>query len=429
MDTFSLKRIRRLLESLGRPQDNLPPVIHIGGTNGKGSVAAFSQRLLEMSGLSVHVHTSPHLIRWNERFRLGIKGGRGKVVDDDVLRDAFRHVVRSNNEQDITIFELSVATAFVLFSRYPADVAIIEVGLGGRLDATNIIEKPAVSVITSISLDHEKYLGNTVSLIAEEKAAIMKSGFPVVIGHQLYDDVRHILVSKATKMGCPYRVYGDDFCAVRKDKHLVYKDEVNRVNLPIPKLLGEHQYVNAATAICAVRMAGFPLEENDIGSALQSVEWFGRLQKISTGPLIQRLPSNSEVWVDGGHNPDSGLVIAREIFQLRKLGKQPFYLILGMRIDKNYEGYLKAFYELSPVVVTVPIACKEDGSQPISADPQLLVQAAVKIGFRAFACLSVPEAFAKIQQMNQNLSPPIILIGGSLYLAGEVLHRNGISIH
>ncbi|RPD37630.1 bifunctional folylpolyglutamate synthase/dihydrofolate synthase [Candidatus Liberibacter solanacearum] len=425
MTFFSLQRIKCLLEDLGKPQNNIPPVIHIGGTNGKGSVASFIQRLLETSGLSVHVHTSPHLIRWNERFRLGVKGGGGKLVEDAIVLDTFRRVIQTNNDQDISVFEASVATAFVLFAEYPADVAIIEVGLGGRFDATNIIEKTAVSVITSISLDHEKYLGKTVGLIAKEKAAIMKRGCPVVIGHQSYDEARDVLVSKAQKMGCTYRVYGDDFYAFRKNRHLVYQDKSSQINCSTPNLFGEHQYFNAATAICAVQTAGFKLEKDCVNIALQSVNWLGRLQKITKGFLLNELPNCSELWIDGGHNPDAGLVIAREISKLKELDTKTFYLVIGMLADKDYEGYLKAFVGLSPIVLTVPIMCKGHESIPESINPQILMQGAKKLGLTAFACSSLTESLVKVKNTNKNLPPAIILIGGSLYLAGEALYKNG----
>ncbi|AHA27509.1 bifunctional folylpolyglutamate synthase/dihydrofolate synthase [Candidatus Liberibacter americanus] len=426
---FSLQRIRRLLDDLGRPQDNLPPIIHIGGTNGKGSVAAFTQRLLETSGLSVHVHTSPHLIKWNERFRLGSKGDRGKLVADELLVDVFSRVIQKNKDHSITTFELSVAAAIVLFSEHPADVAIIEVGLGGRLDATNIIEKPAVSVISSISLDHERYLGDNVRMIAEEKAEIMKSGSPVLIGHQLYDEVRDILVSKAKEKGCPYRVYGDHFSVFEKDDHLVYQEQFSQINIPKPSLLGMHQYINAAVAIATVNIAGFKLQKDCIKKALQSTEWFGRFQKLQSGPLLMQLPNNSEVWLDGGHNPDAGLVIAKVISKIKGIHEKSLYILVGMRCDKDHAGYLRAFEELSPIVLTVPIMCKEDGSQPTSADPHMLMQEAKKLGLKSFACSSIMDAFIIIKRENTANSSPIIFILGSFYLIGEVLSKNEFEIN
>ncbi|AKK20159.1 bifunctional folylpolyglutamate synthase/dihydrofolate synthase [Candidatus Liberibacter africanus] len=430
MGVFSLERMNVLLEDLNRPQDRLPPVIHIAGTNGKGSTAAFSQRLLESSGLSVHVHTSPHLVKWNERFRLGVKGDRGKLVEDVLLLDVFSRVMQAKSARDISVFEASVAAAFILFSEYPADCVIIETGLGGRLDATNIIERNAVSVITSISLDHTEHLGNTVSAIAREKSAIMKSKNPVVIGYQLYDEAREVLVEKAKQMGCPYRVYGDHFYSFVKNKGFVYQDHIAQKYFSMPSLVGEYQHINAATAICAVQMAGFKLEEKCINFALQSTQWFGVLQKITKGPLLDKLPDYSEIWTDGGHNPGAGLVISQEICKLEGFYDKRFYLVIGMLKEKNYKKYLEPFVRLSPIVLSVSVMHnKDDIHSSISVDTQVLMQEAVTLGLKAFACSSVIEALLKIREINGKLPPPFILIGGSLHLVGEVLYKNGVQIH
>ncbi|MEG8099107.1 bifunctional folylpolyglutamate synthase/dihydrofolate synthase [Candidatus Liberibacter brunswickensis] len=430
MGILSLDRMKHLLKDLGRPQDRLPPIIHIAGTNGKGSTAAFSQRLLESSGLSVHVHTSPHLIKWNERFRLGVKGGRGKLAEDLLLIDVFSRVMRLKSARNITVFELSVAVAFVLFSEYPADCAIIEVGMGGRFDATNIIERTAVSIITSISLDHVEYLGDTISKVSKEKAAIMKSKCPVVIGHQIYDDARDVLIAEAKKMGCPYRLYGDHFCSFEKNKCLVYKDEISQKYLTMPNLIGEYQYINAATAICAVQMAGFVLQDIFINDALQSVQWFGVLQKINNGCLLSNLPDHSEIWIDGGHNPGAGLAISKEIPKLPGFYHKTFYLVIGMRKEKDYKKYLESFVRLSPIVISVPVMNnKSDIKSSISVDTKVLMQEAMKLGFRALACSSITEALLKVKEINGKMPPPFILIGGSLYLVGEFLYKNGVQIN
>ena len=265
---LSLDRITRLLAALGNPQDRLPPVIHVAGTNGKGSATAFSRAILEAAGLSVHVHTSPHLVNWHERYRLGVKGGKGKLVSDPVLADAVRRVAEANGGEKITVFEILTAVTFVLFAEHPADVAIIEVGLGGRFDATNVIARPAVSVVMPISLDHQAYLGDRVELIAAEKAGIMKRGCPVVIGQQEEEAARDVLVSTAERLGCPMFVYGQDFMAHEEFGRLVYQDEGGLADLPLPKLPGRHQYANAAAAIRAVRAAGFDVSEAAIERGL-----------------------------------------------------------------------------------------------------------------------------------------------------------------
>ncbi|RVI74120.1 bifunctional folylpolyglutamate synthase/dihydrofolate synthase, partial [Sinorhizobium meliloti] len=222
---LSLDRITRLLAALGNPHERLPPVIHVAGTNGKGSVTAFCRAILEAAGLSVHVHTSPHLVNWHERYRLGVKGGKGALVSDPVLADAVRRVAEANGGEKITVFEILTAVTFLLFAEHPADVAIIEVGLGGRYDATNVIARPAVAVIMPISLDHQAYLGDRVELIAAEKAGIMKRGCPVVIGHQEEESARDVLIATAERLGCPISVYGQDFMAHEEFGRLIFQDE------------------------------------------------------------------------------------------------------------------------------------------------------------------------------------------------------------
>lgn len=239
---LSLDRITRLLDRLGNPHLRLPPVIHVAGTNGKGSVVAFSRALLEAAGFSVHVHISPHLVNWHERYRIGVQGGPGQLVDDALLADALRRVADANVGEKITVFEILTAVTFVLFSEQPADVAIIEVGLGGRFDATNVIPKPAVSVVMPISLDHQAYLGDRVELIAAEKAGIMKRGAPVVIGHQEFEAAREVLIATAERLGCPLSVFGQDFSAHEEMGRLIYQDDTGLSDIALPRLPGRHQY-------------------------------------------------------------------------------------------------------------------------------------------------------------------------------------------
>ncbi|MFC6490898.1 bifunctional folylpolyglutamate synthase/dihydrofolate synthase, partial [Nitratireductor sp. GCM10026969] len=255
---LSLERIARLLERLGNPHERLPPVIHIAGTNGKGSAAAFAQALIEASGRTVHVHTSPHLVRWHERYRLGAAGG-GRLVEDAVLAEAVERVAEANRGEQVTVFEILTAVMFVLFSEHPADAAVVEVGLGGRFDATNVIPRPAVSLIMPISLDHEAYLGDRVELIAAEKAGIIKRGVPVVVGQQEWDAARDVLIETAERLNCPLQAYGENFIAVEEGGRMVYQDEGGLFDLPLPRLAGRHQIANAAAAIAAVKTAGFPV--------------------------------------------------------------------------------------------------------------------------------------------------------------------------
>lgn len=418
---LSLERITRLLERLGNPHLRLPPVIHVAGTNGKGSVVAFSRALLEAAGLSVHVHISPHLVNWNERYRIGVKGGPGQLVEDAMFADALRRVADANGGEKITVFEILTAVTFVLFSEQPADVAIIEVGLGGRFDATNVIPKPAVSVIMPISLDHTAYLGDRVELIAAEKAGIMKRGQPVVIGHQEFEAARNVLVDTAERLGCPHSVFGQDFLAYEEMGRLIYQDEDGLSDIPLPRLPGRHQYGNAAAAIRAVRAAGFEVTEAMMEKAMLSVEWAGRLQRLGEGKLVAAAPCGAEIWLDGGHNPGAGEVIAEAIAGFEERTARPLYLVIGMINTKEPVGYFAAFKDLARRVYTVPIR-----NSDAAIDPVALAVFAGEAGLEASAVSDVGEALAAIRaDMKDGETAPRILIGGSLYLAGDVLLENG----
>jgi dihydrofolate synthase / folylpolyglutamate synthase len=418
---LSLERITRLLEILGNPQDKLPRVIHVAGTNGKGSVTAFCRALLEAGGYSVHVHTSPHLVNWHERYRMGVKGGRGELVEDAVFADAVRRVAEANAGQKITVFEILTAVTFLLFSEHPADAAVIEVGLGGRFDATNVISDPAVSVIMPISLDHQPYLGDRVELIAAEKAGIMKPKHPVVIGQQPYDAALEVLMSTAERLHCPTAVYGQDFMAHEEYGRLVYQDEFGLADLPLPRLPGRHQYANAAAAIRAVKAAGFVITEAMMEKALESVEWAGRLQRLTDGRLMAKAPAGAEIWVDGGHNPGAGEVIAEAMANFEERQPRPLYLITGMINTKDPVGYFKAFAGLAEKVFCVPIR----GSDAM-IDPVILANAAYDAGLVAEPMSTVGEALDAIKEiLDPAKPPPRILIGGSLYLVGDVLSDNG----
>jgi dihydrofolate synthase/folylpolyglutamate synthase len=327
---LSLDRIRRLLEVLENPHRKLPPVIHIAGTNGKGSATAFCSALLEAAGLAVHVHTSPHLVNWHERYRIGVKGGRSQIVEDEMFAEALQRVAAANAGQTITVFEILTAVTFLLFSEQPADAVILEVGLGGRFDATNVVERPAVSVIMPISLDHQPYLGDRVELIAAEKAGIMKRGCPVVIGKQEYSPALDVLVESAERLSCPMAVYGQDFSAHEEFGRLIYQDEFGLADLPLPRLPGRHQIANAAAAIRAVKAAGFVLTDAMIEKAMATVEWPGRLQRLTEGRLLELAPKDAEIWVDGGHNPGAGEVIAEAMAGLEERRARPLYLVTGM---------------------------------------------------------------------------------------------------
>lgn len=369
----------------------------------------------------MHVHTSPHLVNWHERYRLGRKGGRGALVSDAVLADAVRRVAEANGGQKITVFEILTAVTFLLFAEHPADVAIIEVGLGGRFDATNVIDKPAVSVIMPISLDHQSYLGDRVELIAAEKAGIMKKGAPVVIGHQEEAAARDVLVATAERLSCPHTVYGQDFLAYDEFGRMVYQDEFGLMDLPPPKLPGRHQYANAAAAIRAVKATGLPVTEHAFERGLVSVEWPGRLQRLHAGALAKAAPESSEIWIDGGHNPGAGIVIAETMAAFEERDPRPLFLVTGMINTKDPVGYFDAFRGIAERVFTVPIRGSDAGIDPVA-----LASDATDAGIEAEPVSSVAEALHAIERIvEEDAVAPRILIGGSLYLVGDVLADNG----
>ncbi len=417
---LSLERVSRLLERLGNPQDRLPPVIHIAGTNGKGSCAAFSRALLEAAGYRVHVHTSPHLVSWHERYRLAAPGG-GRLVEDKVFAEAIHRVAEANAGQTITVFEILTAAGFILFSEHPADAAIIEVGLGGRFDATNVIKRPAVSVVMPISLDHEAYLGDRVELIAAEKAGILKQGCPAVIGQQEFDAALEVLTDTADRLGCPVTVYGQDFLAYGENGRMVYQDEDGLMDLSPPRLPGRHQLANAAAAIAAVKAAGFDIGQRAADEAMTTVSWFGRMQKLTQGRLVELAPQGAEIWLDGGHNPGAGLVVAEALAEQEEKSPRPLYMIAGMLNTKDQAGYFSAFKGLVRHVYTVPVSTSDAGVP----NDELALRAA-EAGLSAEPVSSVANALMLLRDtLGEDETPPRILVGGSLYLAGSVLAENG----
>lgn len=417
---LSLERISRLLDRLGNPQDRLPPVIHIAGTNGKGSCAAFSRALLEAAGYHVHTHTSPHLVHWHERYRLAAEGG-GRLVEDTVFAEAIARVARANGGQTITVFEILTAVTFILFSEHPADAAIIEVGLGGRFDATNVVKTPAVSVIMPVSLDHQAYLGDRVELIAAEKAGIVKRGCPVVIGAQEHEAALDVLVETAERLGCPTLIYGQDFLAYGENGRMVYQDEDGLMDLPPPRLPGRHQFANAAAAIAAVKAAGFHLSERAVEKAMAEVVWPGRMQKLTQGRLVDLAPEGAEIWLDGGHNPGAGIVVAEAMAEQEEKNPRPLFLISGMINTKDQSGYFHAFKGLVRHVYTVPGSFSDAGVP----NDELAVRAA-EAGLSAEPVSSVASALMLLRDTwDHREAPPRILICGSLYLAGTVLAENG----
>ena len=419
---LSLDRIRRLLTDLGEPQRRLPQVIHVAGTNGKGSVTAFCRAILEGDGRAVHVHTSPHLVNWHERYRLGRPNAPGVLVDDRTLADAVARAAEANAGAPITVFEILTAVTFLLFAGHPADAAVIEVGLGGRFDATNVIERPAASVITSISLDHQSYLGDKVELIAAEKGGIIKRAVPVIVGQQSEPVVIEVLTAMADRAGAPLLVYGQDFFTYEEHGRMVYQDEAGLLDLPMPKLPGRHQLGNAATAIAALRHAGFDPSAAAIETGLAGVEWPARMQQITSGPLKRAAVPGSELWLDGGHNPGAGVAIAETLADLEDRVARPLFLIAGMINTKDPIGFFKPFSGIARRVFTVPVNGSDAG-----VDPVVLAMAASDAGLDAEPCSSVEEAIRLVSSVWDGGPAPRFLVCGSLYLAGEVLAESRLA--
>lgn len=417
---LSLDRVSRLLDKLGNPQDHMPPAIHIAGTNGKGSCAAFTRAILEAQGLLVHTHTSPHLVNWHERYRIAADGG-SRLVDDATLAEAIARVAKANDGQQITVFEILSAVGFLLFSEHPADVVVMEVGLGGRFDATNVIARPAASVIMPVSMDHEAYLGDRVELIAVEKAGIIKQGCPVVIGSQPHEAALEVLADTAARLGCPTHIYGQDFFAFAEHGRMVYQDQDGLMDLSLPRMTGRHQLANASAAIAAVKAAGFDPRENAIDRAMTTASWPGRMQKLPHGKLMELAPAGAEIWVDGGHNPGAGIVISEALAELEQKDPRPLFMIAGMINTKDQSGYFHAFNGLVKHVYTVPV----DFSDASVGNDELAVRASAA-GLSAEPVSSVANALMLLRDNWQETDvPPRVLIGGSLYLVGAVLAENG----
>lgn len=408
---LSLDRMWSLLDRLGNPQDPLPPVVHVAGTNGKGSTVATLQALLEAGGKRVHTYTSPHLVRFNERIGLD-----GSPIGDDDLSALLEEVEDRNGGEPITFFEVTTAAAFLAFSRAPADFVLLETGLGGRLDATNVVRKPVVTALTAISLDHQAYLGDTVAAIAAEKAGILRPGVPCI---SMVQDmpVLSVLESVASMVGAPLVLEGRDFSAVSRDRTLVYTGlKAGMCTLPLPVLPGGHQIHNAAVALAVAETLGV-VSPDVRARGLSHVSWPARLQNLGGGLLSRLLPDAWDLWLDGGHNPDAGRRLAEHI--CAEWGDKPLDLVVGMIDTKDEAGFLEPLSRLACRIRTVPV----QGS-PAGRPPDQVAQTARHLGVGDVAvCADVPEALTGLSRTAG--VPRRVLVCGSLYLAGNVLACNG----
>jgi dihydrofolate synthase/folylpolyglutamate synthase len=413
---LSLARVHAALARLGDPHRRLPPVIHVAGTNGKGSTVAYLRAMIEAAGGTAHVYTSPHLVRFNERIILA-----GQEIDDGRLIDAVERCDRAVGEEKLTYFEITTCAAFLAFAETQADYLVLEVGLGGRLDATNVLEKPLAAAVAPIGYDHEKFLGDKLSLIAAEKAGIFRRGVPAVIGRQ-GPEAAAALKACAGERGAPVFAFGEHWDSYSENGRLIYKDRKGLKDLSPPRLFGAHQYDNAGLAVAAAEAGGLNLPDDAISEGLVRAFTPARLQRLTKGPIVDLARRNDatapEIWLDGGHNPSAGRAVAAAMAQLEERSRKPLVMISGLQSSKNAVGYFEPFADLARNVCAVAAHC--DGA----AKPEDTAVAARKAGLAAEPFASVEDAFRRC--LAQNVDEPIrVLISGSLYLAGEILRENG----
>jgi dihydrofolate synthase/folylpolyglutamate synthase len=402
---LTLGRVERLLAALGNPEKRIPPVIHVAGTNGKGSTQAMIRAGLEAGGDRVHAYTSPHLARFHERIRLA-----GELISEELLTLLLDECVTANGPEEITFFEITTCAAFLAFARVPADWTLLEVGLGGRLDATNVVDKPRLTIITPVSLDHQAFLGDTVAAIAGEKAGIIKRGVPVIVGPQDPDGLA-VIEAKAASLGAPVWAFGQHWTVWEERGRLIYQDENGLLDLPLPNLPGPHQVQNAGAAIAALRLLG--RGEAACEAAVTRAFWPARMQRLRQGPLVDLAPK-VELWLDGGHNPAGGEAVAAT---LARMPARETHLICGMLNTKDVTGYMRP---LAPHVTRLHAVSIPGEKNTLPAE--VTRDAARTAGIEAVTAGSVAEALAGIAAAAPEAR---VLICGSLYLAGTVLRENG----
>ncbi len=414
---LSLERMWRILALLDNPEERLPPVVHVAGTNGKGSTIAFLRAILEAAGLRVHTYTSPHLVRFHERIRLASGQGSSELITEEALAAVLQECEQINGGAPITFFEITTAAAFLAFSRLPADYLLLEVGLGGRLDATNVIARPRLSVITTIGLDHQKHLGDTLTLIAREKAGILKKGIAAVIGHQP-DEALAEIRRVASGLAAPLSVAGEDWLVSEQQGGLVYQDGEALLDLPKPRLSGRFQIDNAGLAIAATRqIANRAIDDVAMARGLRSAAWPARMQRLGSGLLTELAGRGAELWLDGGHNPLGGEALAESMAELARRSPKQLVIIWGMLDTKNARAFIHPFRALARSVVALAIP-----GEPGAMAADELVRIAQSEGIDACSAGSIEQAVRKAASLAPDAR---ILIAGSLYLAGRVLALHG----
>jgi dihydrofolate synthase / folylpolyglutamate synthase len=413
---LSLGRIQGLLGKLGHPERALPPIVHIAGTNGKGSTTAYLRAIAEAAGKRVHAYTSPHLVHFHERISLAGQDGVSRPVSEDHLIELLTRVKAGNGTDQMTFFEITTAAAFLAFRETPADLILLEVGLGGDFDATNVIDRPALSVITPVSMDHAEKLGNTLAKIAATKAGILKRDCPAVISAQ-DPEALDVIRDTARRVRAPIEVWGEDFDAFEQNGRLIYQTENTLLDLPLPGLVGRHQIINAGAAVAAALSlrAALDLTEDAIGRGVANARWPARMQRIVSGPLLELAGPHVELWLDGGHNPAGGQAVAQSLADIEDKRSMPLVMIVGMLGLKDAAGFLAPFRGLARDLIAVPIP----GAHEKPHEPADLASIAIKTGIPASTATSVPAALQHIARQAQG--PVRVLIAGSLYLAGHVL--------
>ena len=402
---LTLDRVWRLLDALGSPERRLPPVIHIAGTNGKGSTLAFIRAGLEGAGLRCHAYTSPHLARFNERIMLA-----GQLISESALSTVLDECETANGAAPITYFEITTCAALLAFARTPADFTLLEVGLGGRLDATNVIDQPALTVITPVDMDHQQFLGDTIEKIAAEKAGILKRGVQCIVGPQ-HEAAMEIIEDCAARAGAPLIAHGQHWHVFEERGRLVFQDETGLLDLPLPALIGAHQIRNAGIALAALRTLG----QGNAEAAMSYVEWPARMQRLRTGALAERV-APAELWLDGGHNPAAGAALAEA---LKTLQPRPTHLICGMLKTKDTAGFLKPLASVAESLTAISIP-GEANTLPAEDTAEI----AESVGLTSTIANGLEDA---LDRVNSTAPGGRILICGSLYLAGEVLRKNEAS--
>ena len=414
---LSLGRIERLLAGLGHPERKLPPVIHVAGTNGKGSLIAFVRAIAEALGKRVHVYTSPHLVNFHERVVLAGPHGAAPITEDRLV-ECLARAEAANAGELITLFEITTAAAFLAFAETPADLLLLETGLGGRLDATNVVEKPIATSITPISIDHVSFLGHTLTAIAGEKAGILKPGVPCIVGRQGAEALK-VIEARAEEIGVPPHVFGRDFDVYEQHRRLIFQTASRLLDLPLPRLNGRHQIDNAGAAIATASVAfGDALTIEALEQGLTRAEWPARLERLGDGALYQYVGEGTEIWLDGGHNAAGGQAIAHALAEFEERVPRAVHLIWGMMETKDAHAFIAAFKGLVERVYTVPIP---EEANAFSAEA--LAEIAASEGFDGTPTSGV--GLALMQSRAALGRPGRVLICGSLYLAGHVLKLHG----